>query len=288
MRRGRVDEALVVKGAYFGNAPLLICGELVAAAPRETFFTKQVVVKGPCRVRATSRSARARARRRTWDWRTASSPVRAASASTRLRRYPSNAASSSTAMRTASSRAGRWTCGERRCATVRMSASTRRSRTARRASRNQPWRPAGSPSAARWSSRRAPCVVVRRSVHTHGCASKPVLPGVMDASLCDLQEEASHQLRELSCRRRRHEPPQGNCFEDAKSARRAAIFAMRKGDRASSIKNARGAARLLQRCRCAGVAGVAGVSHLHASATRRGCAVDGPRACDDVFADDGA
>ena len=52
VRRGRVDEeALVVRGAYFGTAPLLICGELVAAAPRETFFTKEVVVKGPCRLR---------------------------------------------------------------------------------------------------------------------------------------------------------------------------------------------------------------------------------------------
>ena len=57
VRRGRVDEALVIRGAYFGAAPLLICGELVAAAPRETFFTKQVVVKGRAAC-GTSRSAR--------------------------------------------------------------------------------------------------------------------------------------------------------------------------------------------------------------------------------------
>ena len=62
VRRGRVDEeALAVKGAYFGTAPLLICGELVAAAPRETFFTKQVVVKGPCRLRHLAFCAGARA-----------------------------------------------------------------------------------------------------------------------------------------------------------------------------------------------------------------------------------
>ena len=40
---------------------LLICGELVAAAPRETFFTKQVVVKGPCRLRHLAFCAGARA-----------------------------------------------------------------------------------------------------------------------------------------------------------------------------------------------------------------------------------
>ena len=61
VRRGRVDEALVVRGAYFGTAPLLICGELVAAAPRETFFTKEVVVKGPCRLRHLAFCAGARA-----------------------------------------------------------------------------------------------------------------------------------------------------------------------------------------------------------------------------------
>ena len=59
VRRGRVDEALVIRGAYFEL--LLICGELVAAAPRETFFTKQVVVKGKRAACGTAFCAAARA-----------------------------------------------------------------------------------------------------------------------------------------------------------------------------------------------------------------------------------
>jgi hypothetical protein len=60
LRRGRLSEDIIIRGAY-GRAPLLVCGELVAATPRETFLTRPLKVTGACRVRHLALCAGVRA-----------------------------------------------------------------------------------------------------------------------------------------------------------------------------------------------------------------------------------